>query len=137
MKTVWLFVVAMLLLVTAILASAQGGAPGTRNYDPKTETTVSGTVQQVQQHPGQRGGTGTDLVIQTQHGAVNVYLGPTAFLSQQGFAFAKGDTLEVTGSKVTRNGQEGIIAREVKQSGETLVLRDANGKPVWSGPPKG
>ncbi len=136
MKTLWLLMIAIFVVIVATWSAAQGGPPGVRNYDPKTETTVSGTVEDVQQHPGPRSGTGTDLVLKTQQGTTNVYLGPTAFLSQQGFSFTKGDAIEVTGSKVTRNGQEGIIAREVKQSGKTLVLRDQYGKPAWSGPPK-
>lgn len=135
MKTLSLYL-AVILLTATTGVFAQGGPPGMRNYDPKTETTVSGTVEDVQQHPGYRGSTGTDLVLKTQEGSLEVYLGPSAFLSQQGFSFSKGDTIDVTGSKVTRNGKPGIIAREVKQSGKTLVLRDSYGKPAWSGPPK-
>ncbi len=135
MKTLWLLITALFLLIAATWASAQAGPSG-RYYNPKTETTISGAVEDVQQHPGRRGNTGTDLVLKTAQGSVEVYLGPTAFLSQEGFSFAKGDTIEVTGSRVTIKGEEGIIAREVKQSGKTLVLRDASGKPAWSGPPR-
>ncbi|HVY94413.1 MAG TPA: hypothetical protein VHA14_16745, partial [Bryobacteraceae bacterium] len=50
-----------------------------------------------------------------------------------GFKFAKGDSVEITGSKVTMNGEEWIIAREVTKDGKTLTLRDKDGNPKWSG----
>jgi hypothetical protein len=40
----------------------------------------------------------------------------------------------VTGSLVKMMGNmEAVIAREVKKGSETLVLRDKNGMPLWSG----
>ncbi len=60
-----------------------------------------------------------------------------AFVSDKGFSFAKGDAVEVTGSKVTLTGKEYVIAREVVKDGKTLTLRDKNGIPEWAGQGKG
>ncbi len=130
MKTLWLWMTAILILIAATLVLAQG--QGWHNYDPKTETTVSGTIQEVQQHPGRRGGgTGTDLVLKTEQGNVDIFVGPSSYVSKQGFTFAKSDSIEVTGSKIAK----GIIAREIKKSGKTLTLREASGRPMWAGGP--
>ena len=64
---------------------------------------------------------------------LEVRLGPTTFLEKEKFTFAKGDQIEVTGSKVKIEGADALIAREVKKGGKTLTLRDAQGVPAWSG----
>jgi DNA/RNA endonuclease YhcR with UshA esterase domain len=127
--------IALFPVLAATLLIAQSGQRGMHNYNPQTETTVSGTIQEVTQHPGQRGGTGTDLVVKTEQGAVDVFVGPTWYISKQGFSFAKGDAIEVTGSKTAAAGQNGIIAREIKKSGKSLTLREASGRPMWAGGP--
>jgi hypothetical protein len=51
---------------------------------------------------------------------------------QQKYAFAQGDRVEVTGSKVKFQDSEVILARAFKKNGETWTLRDAQGIPRWS-----
>ena len=53
--------------------------------------------------------------------------------SRKEFSFAKGDSIEVTGSKVTQGGTPYVIAREVIKDGTTLALRDKSGTPQWAG----
>jgi DNA/RNA endonuclease YhcR with UshA esterase domain len=113
-------------LVAVSFAQARGG----RNYNPATETTVKGTVEEVQQIPGQRGGTGTHLMLKTNSGTLDVHVGPTSFVSNQQFSFAKGDEVEVTGSQA---GSNTLIAREIKKDGKVLTLRNQQGIPAWSG----
>jgi hypothetical protein len=123
--------------VPAAFAQGMGGGMGSgmgrRAYNPKTETTVSGTIEAVKtiSHGGR--GSGTHLDLKTESGIVDVRLGPTHYIASKGFHFAKGDKIEVTGSKVTLQGQEAIIAREVKMGDKVLTLRDAQGIPEWSG----
>jgi hypothetical protein len=110
--------------------------PGGRLYDPTTETTLKGTVDQVTQVSRGRFG-GTHLFVKVDGATQEVALGPSAFVSSHGFSFAKGDAVEVTGSKVTRSGKEYVIAREVVKDGKTLTLRDKNGLPAWAGQKRG
>ncbi len=117
------------------LASAQmGPGPGgrARMYNPATETTLKGTVEEVKTIAGRRGWQGVHLTLKTEDKTLNVHLGPEAFLKEKGFSLAKGDQVEIVGSTITLKGGEALIAREVKKGGETLVLRNAQGIPQWS-----
>jgi DNA/RNA endonuclease YhcR with UshA esterase domain len=64
---------------------------------------------------------------------MRAHLGPTNFLTQKGFTFAKGEQIEVTGSSVKYNGADAVIAREVKKGDKTVTLRDKKGVPEWAG----
>ena len=127
---------AALALCIAPLAFAQmGGGPGPgrhRIYNPATETTVKGTVEEVKTVAGRGAGTGLHLALKTESGILDIHLGPAAYLQKQNFQLAKGDQVEVTGSKVQFQGHDAIIAREVKKGDKVLTLRDANGFPAWS-----
>jgi hypothetical protein len=139
-------VVGGIILGIAALASAQArprqggglGPGGGRIYNPATEMTFSGTVQEVKSVPGPANGPGgVHLVVRTDAGVQDVHLGPAAYIESQKFAFAAGDAVTVTGSKVTVNGQDAVIAREVKKGDQVLTLRDARGIPRWSGRARG
>jgi len=75
---------------------------------------------------------GTHLVLKTGADTTQVILGPTGYIASKGFTVAKGDTVEVTGSKLTRNETNYIIARQVVKGGKTLTLRDKEGTPAWA-----
>ncbi len=79
-----------------------------------------------------RGFSGTHLVLNTDTGNLIVHLGPSSYISAEGFSLAKGDALEIIGSKVKLNGQDVLLAREVKKDGKVLTLRDAKGFPMGS-----
>lgn len=122
------------LMLSAVLASAQGPHAGKnmRMYDPASETSLKGTVEAVtQQARGQM--MGTHLTIKTAEETREVMLGPARFITSKGFAFAKGDAIEVTGSRITMGAMEFVIAREVVKDGKTLTLRDKTGTPQWAG----
>lgn len=128
---VWL-AAAALAVAGAVIASAQPGPGMGRMYDPKTETTLKGAVDSVTQ--GTRGmWMGTHLMVKTAEATVEVMLGPAYFITSKGFSFAKGDEVEITGSKVTVNEKGYVIAREVVKGGKTLTLRDKTGRPEWAG----
>jgi len=129
--TVGLALLSLLVLPFALAQRGPGPGQGARMYNPASETTVKGTVDEVKTVTGRRGWNGTHLTLKTGDKTIDVHLGPASFLKEKGFSFAKGDAVEVTGSKTEAGGSEAIIAREVKKGGETLVLRDAQGVPQW------
>jgi hypothetical protein len=136
----WLLSAGILLALAAPLVIAQGPGPSSRKrlYDPNTEVTMSGTIEEVQQHTGRRGKwTGTHLVLKTETGVLDVHVGPSSYISENQFSFAKGDSIQVVGSKVTVRGKEALLAREITKEGKTLTLRDAQGFPKWSGGRRG
>ena len=137
-------ITAVLVVLGAMRAHAQSeqgqmtGCPGCPTYDPKTETTIKGTVQEVKEVPGygmgmhQGSGTGTHLTVKTDNDVYDVHVGPTWYLTREKYAFAKGDQVEVIGSKVKYQGADSIIARQIKKDGNTWTLRNAQGVPLWS-----
>jgi hypothetical protein len=119
-----------------------GSGMGPRLYNPQTAATVTGQVEKLEDLPSMGGGKGQGMhyrgaTLKTDQGSLMVHLGPAWYLDQQKFAVKVGDTVEVTGSKVTLNNQPALIAREAKVNGATLKLRDDQGLPVWRGKGRG
>jgi len=102
------------------------------SYDLATETTVRGVVQEVQEfHCPVSGDLGTHLILQTANGAIQVHVAPERFLRGNGLNFAKGDQVEVVGSRCNYKGADTLIARKISRGNETFAFRQASGKPVW------
>ncbi len=102
-------------------------------YDVATEVTVKGTVDEVKDRdcPVSRG-MGNHIFLKLADGKImQVHVAATKFMKSYELGFNKGDQLEVTGSKVTFEGAETILAREIKRGDDIMQFRDKNGKPVW------
>jgi hypothetical protein len=123
------------LAVTVVDAQRHGPGPMGPAYDPATEVTLRGVVQEVRQIAdwmGRRSITGTHLVLKTGEQTIEVHLGPSSFLATERLSFAVGDDIEVIGSRVQFSGVFVIVAREVHRGSDRLTLRDARGFPRWS-----
>jgi hypothetical protein len=101
-------------------------------YNTATEVTLKGSVEAVNQVKGPQGWGGTHLSLKTDKETIDVHVGPSWFLTQNKTSFAKGDQVEVTGSRAKFGEKDALIAREIKKGGETLTLRNALGFPAWS-----
>lgn len=115
-------------------------------YDTKTEATFNGTVADVKTgrsamywlariHTlglGNEGVQAKQLLLKTDTGTIQINLGPTAFLTERKVEIRKGDTLEVTGSRVTIAESPVVLAREIRKGDSTWTLRDATGLPLWT-----
>lgn len=129
-----LLAVALAAGFAATAFAQRGMGRGPMNYNTATEVTVSGTVDEVKaMQPAGRGMGGVHLMVATPTGPIEVHVGPASFVTSKNVAFAKGDALTVTGSKVPMGGQDVVIAREITKGDQVLTLRDANGFPLWSG----
>jgi hypothetical protein len=113
-----------------------------QRYNPQTVTTVKGQVESL----GSYGATGwraapgmrlQGLVLKTDSGNITINLGPPWYVSKQGFYLKTGDSLEVTGSKVTQDDKIWLLAAQVKKDGQTLKVRDEKGVPLWRGQDRG
>jgi DNA/RNA endonuclease YhcR with UshA esterase domain len=124
-----LLVLAMLAL-PATCSQATGNAP---KYDKSTEVKVSGVVTDVKDYDCPISGTlGAHVTIQPEQGpAIEVHVAATKYVKNYEMVFAKGDKVEVLGSKVQFNGADAIIAREITRGQDTFTFRDGNGKPLW------
>ncbi len=110
------------------------GDPYGRTYNPKTVETLSGEVVNVEKFtPGRGMSYGVHFTFKTDKETIPVHLGPSWYVEKQPLTVAQGDKVEVTGSRITYQGQPAIIAAEVKKGGQVLKLRDANGVPAWAG----
>ena len=123
----------LMVLAGPIPAKAQVPAKASPVYDPATEVTVKGTVEEVKQLKGPGGWAGTHLSLKTDAGTIDVHVGPSWFLAQNKISLGKGDQIEVTGSKVKFDDNDALIARELKKEGTSVTLRNAQGIPKWSG----
>ena len=146
MRHAWkVLLVAILLVfcvpfaVAQIVTGAQMHAQGRvmsghmARYNSATEMTLKGTVEAVTTRTHMQGMSSTWLTVKTEKETMEVRVGPTWFVAQNKMIFAKGDQVEVTGSRVKLQTREWLIAREVKKDGQTLTLRDKEGFPAWFG----
>lgn len=130
------FVLALAVSGTAFAQRGMGAGP--MHYNRATETTLNGVVDEVKEMAaGGRGMGGIHLMFTAERGPIEVHVGPAAYISAQGFAFAKGDALTIVGSKVTMNGTDVVLAREIRLADRVLTLRDDKGFPRWSGRGRG
>jgi hypothetical protein len=138
--------VAALVLLGESAATAQmgrGRGPGSRMYDPATEVTMHGTIDRVQRDAKPfRNDAGVNrryrrdahlvLTLRTRTGLYTVMVGPTSFVADRRFRFAKGDRIEVTGSRLHHGDGDSVLARKIRKRGRTLILRDDRGIAEWS-----
>ncbi len=111
-------------------------APG---YDRATEITRHCKVDSVDQiAPGGCSGCdgGVHLRATCDGEACDIHLGPAAYEEGKKFPLAKGDEVDVTGSRVTYDGGTSLIAKEVRKGDAVLELRDDQGKPLWRSQPR-
>jgi hypothetical protein len=126
---------ACLLLLTALAAAQKSAGP---KYDPATETTLNGVVDDVKEVPNSfPGQTGLHLMLKTDGGLLEVQVAPVSFLKDMEISFAKGEEVKIVGSKVTRNGNPLVLARDITRGNNEVVLRDKDGGPVWTWMKKG
>lgn len=123
-------VMMFLLAVPGAFAGGKDPAPAAPAYDTKTEIQFEGSVTKVRQ-VSSGALLGAFLTVKTKAESIDLYLGPAEFIKLFDMQFKNGDAVEITGSKVKFDGNDLVLAREVKLGKTTLVLRDANGSPNW------
>ncbi len=130
-----LLLVAMLapLPVQAQVEGSLPRKPAKVKFDPARVVTVDGTVLGEQRVDHGKGSRSVHLVVKVGEEQLSVHLGPDTWVDRQKVKFAKGDLVTVRGSRFTYGDRAGIIAQSVTRGGDTLVFRDASGKPAWSG----
>ena len=133
-RRIILFVMLNLSLAVSIAYAQKrkGQMQGMPRYDTATEVTLRGTITKVESHMGRMGWNGTHLVVSFEGETLSVHVGPSTSVDQQGFSFAAGEQIEVTGSRIKFEGTDVLVAREIKKGEKVLTLRNSRGIPVWS-----
>jgi hypothetical protein len=75
---------------------------------------------------------GTHVMLKTESGVIEVHLGPSPFLKEKHVEIAKGDAVEVVGSRLKMGETDAILAREIRKGETSWSFRDANGGPLWA-----
>lgn len=136
---------ALLVIALALppLAMSQGRGQGFRPCPytpyqcPATGTckpmTITGKVSRVltetlqdKMHPGMA------IIVDTKDkGQVRVHLGPVWYLERQEFDLELGQEVQVKGVCLEEKGETRLIAAQVTVGDSILLLRDAEGRPMW------
>jgi len=125
-----------------------------RMFSPDNLETIKGEVVRIEKGTPRMGmGPGVRMVVKNEKEEIPVHLGPAWYIENQDVKLETGDQVEITGSKVKGHAkgamhqgqgmmggrpwmmddQEFLMAAEVKKGDQTLVLRDKDGMPHWSG----
>ena len=132
MKT-WQAVILVMALTLGVAAPVLAQKPTVPKYNAATEATFKGVIDDV--HDRQcpiSGGMGAHFNLKLADGKIiEVHLATTKFVKSYELVFAKGDEVQVIGSKVEFEGADAILAREVKRGNDDFVFRDPQGKPIW------
>jgi len=126
----WTSIVAA-ALSTALAGHAKDSNEPEPRYDPATVISISGIIQDVREMVHPVGMKGIHVTLRVEKRTVQIYLCPARFLGAFELRLAKGDDIQVTGSKVKFGGSDLILARQVRKNNEVLVLRDEHGRPYW------
>jgi len=119
----------VLVLILVFQTTPSQRAP---KYTATTEIKVEGVVQEVNQYWCPiNGDEGTHLMLKSDGGMLEVHVAPRRFLEGNGVSFSQGDHVAVVGSMVLYKGHDAMIAREITRGGQTVALRQADGRPLW------
>ena len=119
----------ILLIVVPSLYANKASSP---KYDPATEVKIKGVIAEVKDFECPvSGGMGAHITLKAGDKNVLVHIALSKFLKDYEMSFAKGEEVEVLGSKVMMDGEEVILAREITRGQNTFMFRDNKGKPLW------
>jgi hypothetical protein len=100
----------------------------TPTYDADYEGLISGIVISVMRHQGMD----VQLTVGVGEATYEVLVAPMEWLDRQNVVFRMGEKLEIVGSRQNPAVPNTFIAREIRTPGQTVVLRDNNGKALWN-----
>jgi len=120
------------LMVWMACSAALVAQSGEFRYKTADEVTISGQILHVVSLKGPEG-FGVHFDLKTPTGMVNVHVSPAAFIGEKNFWFFADEQIELVGVKMFVDGNKSFVVRSItKDGGKTLVLRDEQGKPLWT-----
>jgi hypothetical protein len=75
--------------------------------------------------------SGSELLVDTADGEILVGLGQEFYREEEGFSVEVGDTVSVEGFYEDGEFKAGTVENVTRDA--VIVLRDATGRPMWSG----
>jgi hypothetical protein len=109
-------------------------SPYNRCYHPTGVETFFGDVSEITTTAPMPGMTeGVSLLLTMKTVSIPIHLGPAWYIERLDAPIEVGDHIEVVGAKAFAEGLPAVMAAEVRKGDRVLVLRDAEGIPVWAG----
>jgi hypothetical protein len=103
-------------------------------YDASKEVTISGTVHSISAHSDSGKPFGAHLMISTAHGLVDAHLGSFALQGSQAVSLNPGEQVKVAGVMTTVKGSPMLLARTIRTSTQTFVIRNEHGALLFPRP---
>lgn len=132
-KSLWFLSVlfgVLCILSTSIQASRlHGRAIRVRQFQ---EIVKTGTVTDFQEKSNRKGDEIVHLVMRSGDETIKVQVGPVSYLREKHFSIAPGDQIEVKGWAKGYSRKLTMEAREIRNGGKKITLRDSTGHPEWS-----
>jgi len=133
---------ALLVVVLVTLAGVQATSqekkpplPGIPKYEPLSEVTLEGRVQEVKEYHCPISGTlGSHIAVKEEGagtGVVEVHLGPVAYLKEYGITIKPGDLVTIVGVRVVFDGKPAMLAKTITVERDTYAFRNSKGTPLW------
>ena len=124
-------------MALAVPSGQKDTAPAAEpRYDTATNIDVMMVVTDVKDVAEGNPLSGMHLIVRRESAkakseTTDVYLAPDDYMKGCGCHFAKGDRIQVKGSRVKYNGGPAVLARELRLGATTVFLRDEHGVPYW------
>ena len=124
--------VSLLFGMTPAFGGGTDPAAGVPQYNVKSETDFVGSILKVREIPTGEAFAGIHLTMQVKNETIEVFLGPTDFIKLMAMPLRNGlKDVGITGSKVKFEGNDLVLARELRIEKTVLSIRDETGFPNW------
>ena len=97
-------------------------------YDVAYEGVIAGVIVSVMRHPGMD----VQLTLGVGEKSFEVLVAPMSWLDAKRAVFRPGERVEILGSRYDRGTGDQLVARELYTADQTIVVRDAEGRPLWN-----
>ena len=97
-------------------------------YDAAYEGVFAGVIVSVMRHPGMD----VQLTLGVGEKSFEVLVAPMSWLDAKRAVFRPGERVEILGSRYDRGTGDHLVARELYTVDQTIVVRDAEGRPLWN-----
>jgi hypothetical protein len=97
-------------------------------YDVAYEGVIAGVIVSVMRHPGMD----VQLTLGVGEKSFEVLVAPMSWLDAKRAVFRPGERVEILGSRYDRGSGDHFVARELYTVDQTIVVRDAEGRPLWN-----
>jgi hypothetical protein len=125
--TTWL---AGAVLLSVAINAQQPASSLLSGYSLAREVNLVGTVSSVVENSN-TGPLGTNVMVQTGSGLVDVHVGSANYLKLNHLELASGDNVRIIGENFSMGSGTVFIARIVQKGTAAVAVRSAKGMPLW------